>query len=193
MPSVIRPDAFNPTLIGSPAVPVTLEQMEYVRQVLDVACSDSRFADKAFFAIVKILKGNEVEPPALTSLSPAEVQIGAEPFDIHVMGSGFTPTSTILFNGFVEPTTFVSEGELMTGVDMTVWLTPAVVPVAVVNGDIQSDPLYFEFLPSAEMTRELEERSKDFVASKKREDDERARVDRTIIDVGLGKDRVEKR
>jgi IPT/TIG domain len=191
MPSVIRPDAFNPTLIASPPVAVSLEQMEYVRQVLDVACSDSLFANKAFYSIVKILAGSDVPSPEVTSLSPSSVKIGEETFDIHVIGKNFTEDSVIVFNGFSEPTTYVSATELTTGVNMLVWAAPAIVPVAVVNGDVQSDPLMFEFLPADELP-ELEG-NRNFESSRKRHDDDRARVDRTILDVGEGKDRIEKR
>ena len=192
MPSVIRPDAFNPTLIDSPAVTPSLEQMEYIRQVLLRACSDSKFAEKAFFSIVKILMGSDEKLPEVTSLSPSSAKIGDESFDIHVMGSGFTSQSVIVFNGFSEPTTFNSEGDLSTGVNMPLWQAPAVVPVAVLNGSIQSDPLMFEFLPADPVEDELEA-NRNFESSRKKWDDERARVDRTILDVGMGKDRVEKR
>jgi hypothetical protein len=191
MPSVIRPDAFNPTLIASPPVATTTEQMEYVRQVLTRACSDSRFAEKAFFAIVKIIAGNDKPIPEITSLNPSSVNLGEPSFDIHVMGRNFTEESVIVFNGYVEPTTFVSSTELTTIVNMTVWAAPAILPVQVLTDDIQSDPLMFEFVDPAPGL-ELED-NRNFESSRKIFDDWSTRIDHTILNPNAGKDLVDKR
>jgi hypothetical protein len=191
MPSVIRPDAFNPTLIASPAVDVSIEQMEYVRQVLVRCSSDSRFADKAYAAIVVIMGGNNVPPPEVTSLSPSSANLGEPSFEIHVMGKNFREDSVIVFNGYVEPTTFVSETELTTIVNMTVWSTPATLPVQVMTDNVQSDPQMFEFIdpnPGAEL-----EGNMNYQSSRKLFDDWSTRVDRTLINPNAGKDLVDKR
>lgn len=147
MPVVLHPDPFSAVLLSSPALPVTDEQKELIREVLNTACSDSRFAQKAYIAIYLILTGGIAKVPKVTSLSPNTVDIGSPSFDIHVHGTGFTPLSKIVFNGFEEPTTFVSPTELTTGVNMPLWLAPAVVPVAVLSEDgVMSDPLSFSFV-----------------------------------------------
>lgn len=145
MPVLVRPEPFSPVLLASVPLPVTSEQINYIREILDVACSDSRFADKAYAAIMLVLTGAAAVPPVVTSLNPSSAVIGSPAFDIHVMGTGFTPASVIMFNGLEEPTVFVSETELTTGVNMPLWLAPADVPVAVLNGGVMSDPMTFSF------------------------------------------------
>lgn len=147
MPTVVHPDPFNAVLLNSPTHDISIEQAMYIRKVLDVCCSDSRFAEKAWLALVRILSGGAPDSiPFISSLSPNTVVLGSPSFDIHVMGSGFTPASIIVFNGFDEPTTFVSPTELTTGINMDVWAAPVVVPVGVRNDDgILSDPQNFEF------------------------------------------------
>jgi len=145
MPVLIKPEPFSPVLLASVPLPVTSEQINYIREILDVACSDSRFADKAYDAIRFVLTGQTTVPPVVTSLNPATVVIGSPAFDIHVMGTGFTPASVIMFAGLEEPTVFVSETELTTGVNMPLWTNPADVPVAVLNGGVLSDPMTFSF------------------------------------------------
>jgi hypothetical protein len=153
--SVKYPDPFNPVQFNSPALELTDEQLKNIKEVLDICCSDSQFSEKAYKAITHILTSSPVIPPALTSLNPSSVVLGAPSFDISVRGTGFTSTSKIIFNGFEEPTTFVSPTELTTGVNMDVWLAPAVVPIIVQNeSGALSNSMSFEFLAVARMGNE---------------------------------------
>ena len=145
MPTVLHPDPFNAVLFNSPPLVVSVEQQEVIHTILDRACSDSKFADKAYAAISLVLKGNNVRPPTVTSLVPNTVEIGDPSVTLHVHGTNFSAASKIIFNGFEEPTTLVSATEVTTGINMDVWLAPAVVPVVVSNGNVQSDPLNFTF------------------------------------------------
>lgn len=52
--------------------------------------------------------------PAISTLNPASVAAGATTFTLAVMGSGFAPSSQILFNGSPRATIFLSETELTT-------------------------------------------------------------------------------
>jgi hypothetical protein len=70
-------------------------------------------------------------PPALTSLTPSTVALGAPSFTLSVRGTGLVDGAVIVFAGNDEPTTWVSDAEVTTGVDMAVWLGPDTVPVAV--------------------------------------------------------------
>jgi hypothetical protein len=157
MPIIIRQDVFHPTLIESSSLVLSDEQRRVVREILEVACSDSAFAEKAYESIYYALTQTPTIPPVVTSLEPASAVIGSEPFDIHVKGTGFTPDSAIVFAGQVEPTTFVSETELTTGVNMPLWTGPDIVPVAVRNQDnVQSDPMSFEFTnPAARSSKSV--------------------------------------
>ena len=146
MPSVRYPDPFNAVMLTSTPLAVTAEQAGYIKKVLDKACSDSRFAEKAYLAIWKILTSGSVVPPVVTSLNPNTAVLGSPSFDVHVMGSGFTAESIIMFAGQPEPTTFVSSTELTTGVNMDVWLGPDSVPVAVETDGVASDPVMFNSL-----------------------------------------------
>jgi hypothetical protein len=89
------------------------------------------------------------EPPAaptLTSLSP-NTAISGDPTDITMsaIGTGFTADSIIVFNGNIEPTTFVSETEVTTGVKPSLFVVPAVCPVEVHTGPQVAGPLDFSF------------------------------------------------
>jgi len=84
-------------------------------------------------------------PPTVTSLAPATVALGSPSFTVHVIGTGFTPDSVIVWNGYDEPTTVVSPTEVTTGVNMGVWQAPATVPVAVRTAAGTSAPLSFTF------------------------------------------------
>src|SRR5512132_1956798 len=50
--------------------------------------------------------------PAVTTLSPASATIGTAVTTLTVNGSGFTSSSTVLWNGNARPTTFVSATQL---------------------------------------------------------------------------------
>jgi hypothetical protein len=146
MPTVVHPDPFSAVLLNSPPLVVTDEQTVLVRKVLDKACSDSRFAEKAYLAISRILTAGAVKVPTVTMLTPNSAEVGDPSFLLHVHGTNFTSGSIIVFNGGEEPTTFVSATEVTTQVDMTTVLLPAVVPVAVISTDgVQSDSMNFTF------------------------------------------------
>jgi hypothetical protein len=89
------------------------------------------------------------EPPAaptLVSLSPnAAVAGDAADITMRAIGTGFTADSIITFNGLNEPTTFVSETEVTTGVKPSLFVVPAVCPVEVHTGSVVSGPLDFTF------------------------------------------------
>lgn len=143
---VLKQEPLTPTLLASPiALSATDEQIRLIREVLATCCSDSKFAEKAYDAIRLILRGDNTPIPVASSLSPNTVVIGAPSFTLHVIGRNFNPTSKIIFNGFEEPTTFVSSTDVTTGVNMNVWKAPVVVPVAVRSGNVQSFPVLFSF------------------------------------------------
>jgi hypothetical protein len=95
-----------------------------------------------------------VTPPVLTTLQPATVVLGAPSFTLHVQGTGFVEGAVIVFAGRDEPTTLVSPTEVTTGVDMTLWVAPDAVPVAVRHGGGPlSNTLSFTFTVSAARRR----------------------------------------
>ena len=138
-------DPFHPVLKNSPSLNLTGEQDLYIRDILKICCADSRFAEKAYLAIGLVLTAGTIEVPTVGSLVPSTVVLGEPSFDIHVIGTGFTPYSKIVFNGFDEPTTYISDTELTTGVNMPLWQAPVVVPVSVRTGEQYSEPVDFEF------------------------------------------------
>jgi hypothetical protein len=150
-------DPFAPVLLSSTPLDVSLEQRDFIKLILDKACSDSRFADKAYLAIVRVLTAEPAVIPVVDSLSPDNATIGDESFDVHVIGSGFTPDSTIYFNGIEEPTTFNSEGDIHTGVNMPLWVGPDAVPVTVRSKEgVISNSVLFTF--NSPVSREGEEK-----------------------------------
>ena len=96
--------------------------------------------------VMEVFSASLAVPPVVSSLNPSSAVIGIPSFDLHVIGSGFNPGSVIVFNGYDEPTTFISPTELTTGVNMSVWAAPAVLPVKVRNGNgMESAPVNFTF------------------------------------------------
>lgn len=154
MPSLLKKDPFSPILFNSPALTVTMEQLDVIREVLDVACSDSRFAEKAYTAILLTLTKGITIPPAIASLTPSSAEIGDPNFLLHVHGTGFKNTDTIVFAGVDEPTTFVGPTELTTGVDMSVWLGPDELPVYVRSAEgVMSNSRTFTFTDGTPLVR----------------------------------------
>jgi hypothetical protein len=130
-------DPFNPVLLVSPPLNVTQEQRDAVYAVLNLACSDTRFAEKAYLAIDKILGGNVVTPPAITitSLIPAQMGMGSQSFSLRVRGTGFNSLCLIYVNEIEMPTTMISPTELDTNLDLTDVTVPTTYPVVVSTGD----------------------------------------------------------
>jgi hypothetical protein len=140
-------DPFSPVLFSSPPLNVTVEQNNAIKNLLKIVCSDSQFADKTYRSLVKILTGGSVVSPIVTSLVPNTAELGSPSFTIHVHGTGFTPESIIVFAGQEEPTTFVSDKEVTTGVNMDVWLGPDALPVCVLSKEgVLSAPQTFTFV-----------------------------------------------
>lgn len=156
---VLYQDPFSPLMKNSPPLAPTLEQMNYISEVLDAACSDSQFSRKALGAIYYILTGGNTTGSEVTSLTPSSVTLGAPSFTLHVHGKNFKPDSTIVFAGQVEPTTFVSATEVTTGVNMDVWLGPDAVEVTVQDSNgLSSPPMMFTFNAATRSAQKTEEK-----------------------------------
>ena len=84
--------------------------------------------------------------PEIEALDPDEIEMGAADTVLHVHGSGFTEQSVIHFAGHDEPTSFVSESEITTGLKPSLWQEAVVVECTVKNGDQESEGPSFEFL-----------------------------------------------
>jgi hypothetical protein len=83
--------------------------------------------------------------PVLTSLDPGTAEMGGPDTTLTVNGTGFTAESVIYFNGGAEPTTFVSDAQVTTGLKPSTASGPWTVPVHVQNGEAQSNALDFSF------------------------------------------------
>jgi len=85
--------------------------------------------------VVTATRGAAINPaapaPSIGALVPPTAALGAANFTLHVTGANFRPGDTILWNGSPEPTTFVSAGELTTGVNMVTAVVAMPIPVAV--------------------------------------------------------------
>jgi hypothetical protein len=150
-------DPFKPVLLSADSQALTLskEQNDYIHQVLAIACSDSKFAQKAYDAVQLILTTGQVKVPTISSLTPGSATIGDPSFTLHVHGTNLLEGSTIIFAGQEEPTTHVSDTELTTGVDMSVWHGPDTLSVLVSSPDgafSESTSFVFEASPSTRST-----------------------------------------
>jgi hypothetical protein len=88
----------------------------------------------------------EATAPTIEALDPDEIEIGSADVVLHVHGTGFTPESIIHFAGYDEPTSFVNDTEVTTGLKPSLWQAADVVECTVKNGDQESEPVEFEFL-----------------------------------------------
>jgi hypothetical protein len=82
--------------------------------------------------------------PVLSSLSPDTAVSGDPDFVLSCAGTGFRSGSVIIFGNENEPTTFVSDTEVTTTVKPSLF-APAVVPVKVRTGPLDSDSVDFTF------------------------------------------------
>jgi hypothetical protein len=72
--------------------------------------------------------------PTVTELQPNTAVCGdTNDIRMYVVGTGFTKDSVIVFNGFDEPTTLHDATRVSTGVKPSLFVVPAVCPVAVRN------------------------------------------------------------
>jgi hypothetical protein len=77
-------------------------------------------------------------PPTISvatikKLVPESAVLGSPSFTLSVKGTGFVDGDTILWNGSAEPTTFVDDKELTTGVNMETAAVAMEIPVSVKN------------------------------------------------------------
>ena len=91
----------------------------------------------------QIPDGAELPPLVLSDIDPDAMVVGTGTITLTVTGSGFTPSSVVVFDDADVPTTFVSPTELRA--DCPVAAAAAVVDVEVHRGDDMSDVLSFEF------------------------------------------------
>lgn len=82
---------------------------------------------------------------AVTTLNPATAVLGGPDLTMHVIGTGFRQGDVILFNGGVEPTTFVSPTELTTIVKPSTAGFTGSYPVTVKSGGLVAKPKNFSF------------------------------------------------
>jgi hypothetical protein len=87
--------------------------------------------------------------PVLTSLNPDTAVLGSADIVLHCIGSNFTEASIIHFSDQDEPTTFVSDTEVTTGVKPSLGWGAVSLPVYVKTGPVQSDTLQFTFTDAA--------------------------------------------
>ena len=82
-------------------------------------------------------------PPAISGLSPANAEAGANGFSLNVFGSNFMNPSVVRWNNSDRPTTFVSPNQLTATISYTDLLNTGSIPITVVNanGVSNSTPL----------------------------------------------------
>ena len=93
------------------------------------------------------------EQPVINSLAPNTAVCGSTDFELTVIGTGFTPTSVIVFNGGEEPTDYFGSDTIRTGVKPSLVTVATVCPVLVRTNGIDSNSLDFEFTDPARSRR----------------------------------------
>jgi hypothetical protein len=92
--------------------------------------------------------GPDPEPgsePTLTSLDPNAAVLGDPDLTLRCIGTNFTETSVIHFSDHDEPTTFVSDTEVTTGVKPSLGWGAVSLPVTIKQGSYETEPLNFTF------------------------------------------------
>ena len=144
---VYHNDPHNPVLRDpeTKIATITVEQEGLIRQVLLLASSDTRFAQKAAEAIRAIMTTGSTNLPVITSIEPASKPIGSTQFKLKTKGTGFSQLDTIYVNGNAVPTLYVSATELNTDVSLASVSEPASYPVAVMSGSgVVSNSMLFQ-------------------------------------------------
>jgi hypothetical protein len=100
-------DVFNPVLVTPNPLDVSDEQKEFLKAILDVSSSDSRFAIKAYLAIMKLLLGEDVTP-IITLLTPDNAAAGTVAVEIEIAGQDFDSGAVVYQAGGPVPTNFES-------------------------------------------------------------------------------------
>lgn len=115
-------DPFSP-ILRAEVTPVTLttEQERLITEVLALASSDSRFAQKALQAIKIILAGGSFAAPVISSLLPDTGKVGSTPppLKLRVIGTNFDSLCVIHIDGNAVNTTLVSATEMFTNLNIT--------------------------------------------------------------------------
>ncbi|GAA3922423.1 IPT/TIG domain-containing protein [Hymenobacter algoricola] len=105
-------------------------------------------------ATTLVVSGNPVNPlPTITSLSPPSVMDGAGAFTLILTGTGYLPFSTVTFNGFALPITYLSATQL--SVQLPAGAVEGTYPVVVTNpapGGGSSAPFNFIVTPAPQPT-----------------------------------------
>jgi hypothetical protein len=91
----------------------------------------------------------DVKPPTIELLEPDTAVCGEGDLDLIVTGANFNEATKITFNGLDEPTKFISDTEVSTGVKPSLFHVAAVCPVGVRTGAMKSNTLDFTFTESA--------------------------------------------
>lgn len=149
---VLRPlyqDPFAPVLYESKELEVVEEQQNYIKEILRTACSDSRFAQKAYASILLVLTAGPTPLPEITSISPNTAKVGDASFTLTVTGSNFDAGAAIIWNGTVMTTQFVSDTSLTTNVDMAPLISAGIISVSVQNSNATiSNSMAFDLQPT---------------------------------------------
>ena len=127
----VHRDPFSGELITPNPLDVSDEQKENIRAILDLSSSDSRFALKAYLAIMKLLLGADVTPVIL-SLEPTEGNSGVPNLALTVHGTDFEAGSRVQQAGVIIPTSYVDNTELRATVNLS-GAAPGVMAISVRN------------------------------------------------------------
>ncbi|MBZ5489826.1 MAG: hypothetical protein LAO76_02715 [Acidobacteriia bacterium] len=116
--------------------------------------------DASFAEVPQILQVSVVNPSSsnsspftvstivISSLSPSSAKAGGPAFTLTVVGSFFTSSSVVEFNGSALPTTFVDPNTVTAAVPASAIASAGTVPVDVANGPLfRTDPVGFTITP----------------------------------------------
>jgi hypothetical protein len=165
---------FQPTLRESSVLAVSTEQDMYIRELLQIICSDTQFQIKGYNGIKYILTQVAPVVPTVTALNPSGAVVGDPNFTLVVTGTGFDAASIISWKGMSAVTQYVSATQLSAAIDISLELAAAEIPVAVQSGTgVLSNSVMFSLTAPALMTaskvksglgmvKEEEDKKKDF-------------------------------
>jgi hypothetical protein len=159
----VNPEAMNELRAGPPLwnMPTNLEEPPTEADAVEVPVGEPGgplSGSTLTGAIPESLEPEPPEPqpdeaPTITSLEPNTAVLGSEDFPLHVMGTGFTPESVILFADQPEPIVYISAEEITTIVKPSLPWGAVTLPVQVQEGELVSNTMDFVFTAAPEGSR----------------------------------------
>jgi hypothetical protein len=111
--------------------------------IVTVAAGSNYTVDTSGSRATITIEDDDVPPPAVSSLQPASITAGGEPFTLTVRGSNFLGGTVILWNQTPLTTEFVSSSQLAAAVNASLIAAPSTVQISTRFENLTSNSISF--------------------------------------------------